>query len=62
MTDDKAHRGPADAARVNVNETHEVRYWTKQLNCSQAELRTAVGEVGTSTAQVKDYLAKHKKK
>ncbi|MDB5593649.1 MAG: hypothetical protein JWM36_610 [Hyphomicrobiales bacterium] len=59
---DKAHNQPADPARVNVNETHEVRYWTKALACSQTELRTAVGEVGTSTPQVKEYLAKHRKK
>lgn len=62
MSDDKTDRGPADRARVNVNETWEVRYWTKALGCSQDELRKAVGEVGTSAEQVKAYLASRKKK
>lgn len=34
MTDDTTKRGPADAARINVNEEHE--------------LRQAVAEVGVS--------------
>jgi hypothetical protein len=29
MSDDKSNRGPADRARINVNEDYEVAYWTK---------------------------------
>ncbi len=29
MADDLSKRGPQDATRINVNEAHEVRYWTQ---------------------------------
>lgn len=31
MVDDLTNRGPADRARVNVNEEWEVRYWCKEF-------------------------------
>jgi hypothetical protein len=39
MSDDLENRGPPDRSRVNVNEPWEVRYWTKALGCTEAELR-----------------------
>ena len=39
MSDDLKNRGPADRARVNVNEPWEVAYWTKALGCTEADLR-----------------------
>ena len=56
MADDKAERGPADAARINVNEAHEMRYWTQALGVSEAKLRSAVAAAGTSSRAVRDYL------
>lgn len=35
---------------------HEVRYWTKELGVTEAQLRAAVREVGTSVAKVRAYL------
>ena len=29
MADDLKKKGPEDQARINVNEAHEVRYWTE---------------------------------
>ena len=46
MSDNLQDRGPADRARINVNETHEVRYWTQKFNCTAEHLRTAVAKVG----------------
>jgi len=31
MADDLKNRGAQDRARVNVNEDHEVRYWTQKM-------------------------------
>lgn len=56
MVDDLSNRGPQDRARINVNEEHEVRYWTEALNVSEAQLRTAVAAVGGSVEAVKQYL------
>jgi hypothetical protein len=54
--DDLSKRGPADAARINLNEEHEIRYWTKHLGVSEAQLRQAVAEVGVMAADVRKWL------
>lgn len=45
MSDDLKNRGPQDRARINVNEAHELRYWTKELGVTEAQLREAVKAV-----------------
>ena len=56
MPDDKSNTGPQDAARVNVHEDYEVRYWTGKFNCSETDLREAVNMVGVSAKNVEAYL------
>lgn len=56
MADDLSNRGPQDRARVNVNEPHELRYWTAALNVSEAQLRVAVAQVGVSADAVRRHL------
>ena len=46
MSDDMTNRGPQDRARINVNEAHELRYWTKELGVTEAQLKEAVNAVG----------------
>jgi len=58
MTDNLSKRGPQDRARINVNETHEIQYWTKQLGVSETQLREAVQAVGVSADAVKKHLGK----
>lgn len=58
MADDLSNRGPQDRSRVNVNETHELRYWTKELGVTEAQLRAAVAAAGTSAQAVRNYLGK----
>ncbi len=43
MADDKAERGPADAARINVNEAYEVRYWTRNFGVMAKDVRRYLG-------------------
>lgn len=38
MADNASNRGPADRARINVNEDYEVAYWTKELGISSAPI------------------------
>jgi len=56
MADDLKDRGAQDRARINLNEEHEVRYWTEALNVSEAQLRTAVSAVGLSAEAVRRFL------
>ncbi|MEO7548599.1 MAG: DUF3606 domain-containing protein [Ramlibacter sp.] len=56
MSDDKSNRGPADAARINVSEDYEVRYWTKKFGVNADKLRDAVSKVGPVAAKVEAEL------
>lgn len=58
MADDLKDRGPQDRSRINVNEAHELRYWTQALGVTEAQLREAVQAVGTSAAAVRKHLGK----
>lgn len=61
MPDDTSNRGAQDRARINVNEVHEVRYWTEALGVSEEKLREAVAAVGVSADAVRQYLGKPQK-
>jgi hypothetical protein len=56
MPDNKNESRPRDSARININEEYEVSYWTGKFNCSREELKDAVDSVGTSAANVEEYL------
>ena len=58
MVDDLRNRGPQDRARVNVHETWEVTYWTKEFGCTAYQLREAVTAVGVMVDNVRAYLRK----
>lgn len=50
---------PLDHGRINLMEAHEVRYWCRELHCTEEELRAAVAKVGTHVAAVREALARH---
>ena len=59
MADDKSNRGSGDRSRIALGEDYEVQYWMKKLGVSADELKDAVAEAGTNSAQaVADYLGK----
>jgi len=58
MADDLQNRGPADRARINVHEDHEVRYWTKALGVTEEQLKAAVTKVGVMAEAVRRHLGK----
>ena len=58
MSDDLSNRGPQDRSRINVNEPHELRYWTQELGVSESELQAAVKAVGPSATAVREHLRK----
>jgi hypothetical protein len=58
MSDDMKNRGPQDRARININEEHEVRYWTTALGVSKEQLAAAVQAVGVSADKVRAHLGK----
>jgi hypothetical protein len=58
MPDDPNQRGPADATRININQDHEVEYWTKKFGCTRAQLIDCVKKVGPMVADVRRCLGK----
>ena len=56
MADDRSKRGPPHRTQINVGEPHEVAYWTKELGCSEAQLRAAVKAAGPMVASVRNHL------
>lgn len=56
MSDSNQNRGEPDRSRINVNQDHELRYWTQALDVSEDDLRSAVRAVGTDADAVREYL------
>ncbi len=56
MLDSLKIRRPLDAKRINMNQDHEVDYWTRTLGISELYLRIVVNKVGDSVTAVKKYL------
>ncbi|MCX8524693.1 DUF3606 domain-containing protein [Chryseobacterium formosus] len=57
MSDDLTKK-PEDATKVNVNESWELDYWSKELGVTKERLKEAVKAVGTSADAVEKYLRK----
>lgn len=58
MADNTSKTNQADASRINLQQDHEVAYWTKALGVTKAELEAAVKAVGTTAAAVRKHLGK----
>ena len=58
MANDLENRGPQDRSRINLEQAHELRFWTKELGCSENELRVIVRRVGNSVDAVRRELDK----
>jgi hypothetical protein len=56
MSDNTNTRGEPDRSRINVNQDHELRYWTQALDVTEEELRAAVAAVGPVADKVREYL------
>ncbi|HYE32157.1 MAG TPA: DUF3606 domain-containing protein [Methylomirabilota bacterium] len=58
MPDDKLKTGKQDDIRINVNQEHELRDWSKKLGVTADELRDAVKKAGPLVADVRKQLKK----
>lgn len=58
MAENLSNGGPQDRSRINVNDVHELRYWTQAFSVTEAKLRSAVAAAGVSTEKVRHYLGK----
>ena len=58
MSDHRKNRPPQDAARINLNEEEEVRYWTKALGVTKEQLASAAKTTGLQVDAVRRHFAK----
>lgn len=56
MSDDLSKKGQQDRSSINMNEEHEVVYWTQKFNVSREELQKAVDQAGRSSEAVAKVL------
>jgi Protein of unknown function (DUF3606). len=50
MSDDLNKKGFQDRSRINMNEDHEVAYWTEKFGVTKEELQKAIDRTGTNSA------------
>ena len=56
MADDLTKRGRPDRDRINVDEDHELTYWSEKFGVSRDRLREAVAKVGPMVNRVEQEL------
>jgi hypothetical protein len=54
--DNLTKRDTPDRSKINMHESWEVKYWTRELGVSRAELQKTVDKVGNSAAAVRKEL------
>ena len=57
MPDDLIHFQPLDPGRILEEDSLELKYWCKELRCTEAKLRDAISKVGNHVAAVREHLA-----
>jgi hypothetical protein len=56
MSDDTGNSGGQDRKRINVNQDHELRDWSKKFSVTPEELKKAVTAVGDRAEAVEKHL------
>jgi len=47
---------PHDFSRINVNDEHDLIYWSSHFDCTREQLRAAVEQAGDSVPAVERHL------
>ncbi|MDW0170662.1 MAG: DUF3606 domain-containing protein [Nitrososphaeraceae archaeon] len=50
ISDDLNKKGFQDRSRINMNEDHEVNYWTEKFGVTKDELQSAIDIAGSNLA------------
>ena len=56
MSADGFNRAPTDRTRIDAKIPWHVTYWSKELECTEAELRDLVAVVGVMVSDVREML------
>ena len=58
MNDYRTITGTPDGLRIDLNREQEVHAWCESFDCTEQQLRSAVGVVGSSAKDVRDHLGR----
>jgi hypothetical protein len=58
MADDLKQTGKPDDARINVEQEHELNYWSQKLGVSRDQLKQAVQRAGPLVKDVQRQLGR----
>jgi AraC-like DNA-binding protein len=47
-----------DRLKINVRDAWELRWWCRQLGCTEAQLKVAIDAMGAIAGNVRKYLAR----
>lgn len=56
MTQVQVKSNSRERQRINASDGYELNYWTRQLRCSEQELRFAIAVAGPEIIAVRGYL------
>jgi hypothetical protein len=56
MPNDLSGFKPLDPGRILEDDSLELLYWCKELECTEAQLRDAISKVGNHVAAVRAHL------
>jgi len=56
MTQARLKESSPERQKINVSDGWEVHYWTRQLRCTEQDLRSAVAVAGPEISAVRGYL------
>jgi hypothetical protein len=54
---DLSKKESPDRSKINMHESYEVKYWTRELGVNRDQLQKLVDKVGNSAASVRKELA-----
>ena len=57
MSDDLSNRNAPDNRRINLNQEHEIRYWTQKFKVSREDLQRAINAAGPMADAVEQHLS-----
>ena len=58
MSEQEQHSAKVDRAKINVHESCEVAYWTREFGVSEEKLVAAVMAAGAAVKSVRQHLGK----
>ena len=59
MPDELSHFKPLDPGRIDTLDALELKYWCRELHCTDKQLHDALAKVGNHVAEVREALAAH---